>query len=256
MLGAIAGDIVGSVYERCPIKSKAFPLFGPASTFTDDSVCTVAIADCLMNDGDIAAYLRAYVLRHPWRGYGGMFLEWARNEAMPAYGSWGNGAAMRVSAIAYAAQDEDQALDLAARTAAVSHDHPDAIAGAQATVLAMWQARHGAEASAIRSAIEARFGYDLSESVEAMRLWYSFDVSCAGTVPPAIRSALEARDYEDAVRNAISLGGDSDTLACITGGLAETLFGLPDEIAARALGLLTDDLRDVVTRFRKRYGLC
>lgn len=249
MLGAIAGDIVGSIYEAAPIKTKDFPLFDHGVTFTDDTVCTVAIADALLSGGDFAQYLRAYVRRYPGRGYGGMFARWAHTPDMPAYGSWGNGAAMRVSAIAWLASDEADALATAGRTAAVSHDHPDAVAGAQATVLAAWLARHDAAAELIRREIAERFGYDLSQSVERIRTWYAFDISCKGTVPPAIICALEARGYEDAIRNAVSLGGDTDTLACITGGIAEALFGMPPPIREQARSYLDDGLLTVVDLF-------
>jgi len=254
MLGAIAGDIIGSIYEAAPIRTKDFALFGPGVRFTDDTVCTVALADALMQGADFAATLRAYVRRYPGRGYGGMFRRWATTPGMPAYGSWGNGAAMRVGPIAHWARDEAELLRLAAASAAVSHDHPDAIAGAQAVALAMWLAQGGTDRSAIRALIARRFGYDLQESVEQIRSWYGFDVSCKGTVPPAIVCALEASDYQDAVRNAVSLGGDSDTLACITGGLAEILYGLPDDVAREARALLDDHLRDVVDRFQARLA--
>jgi ADP-ribosylglycohydrolase len=249
MLGAIAGDIVGSIYEAAPIKTKDFPLFRHGVRFTDDTVCTVAIADALLSGGDFAQYLRAYVRRYPGRGYGAMFARWAHTPALPAYGSWGNGAAMRVSAIAWLAVDEAAALATAARTAAVSHDHPEAIAGAQVAVLAAWLARHGADRATIRREIAGRFGYDLDQSVERIRSWYAFDVSCQGTVPPAIVCALEATGYEDAIRNAVSLGGDADTLACIAGGIAEALHGLPPDIAAKARSRLDARLLGVIERF-------
>jgi len=252
MLGAIAGDIIGSIYEARPIKSKDFPLFGRGATFTDDTVCTVAIADAIMSGGDLAAYLRAYGRRYPDRGYGGMFLQWIMTDGMGPYGSWGNGAAMRVAAIAHLAADEAEALELAAKSAAVSHDHPDAVAGAQAAVLAAWLARQGHPPDDIRADIERRFGYDLGHSVDDIRKRYGFDISCKGTVPPAIVCALEAADFEDAIRNAISLGGDADTLACITGGIAEVLFGLPGDIAAEARARLDPQLRQQVEGF---YGL-
>jgi ADP-ribosylglycohydrolase len=254
MLGAIAGDIIGSIYEAAPIRTKRFPLFGPGVRFTDDTVCTVAIADALMSGADPADCLRAYVRRWPDQGYGGMFARWAHAPEMPAYGSWGNGAAMRVSAIAHLAVDEAEALRTAARTAEVSHDHPDAIAGAQATVLAAWLARHDVAPDAIRAEIATRFGYDLGQSVDQIRTWYAFDISCRGTVPPAIVCALEASGYEDAVRDAVSLGGDSDTLACITGGIAEALHGLPTDIAEQARGYLDDELRRIVERFYARVS--
>src|SRR5918996_2877756 len=254
MLGAIAGDIIGSIYEARPIKTKDFPLFGPGVTFTDDTVCTIAVADALLSGGDVANCLRAFARRSPGRGYGGMFARGAHAPAMPAYGSWGNGAAMRVSAVAHLAVDEAEAVATAARTAIVSHDHPDAIAGAQATVLATWLARRGAAPVALRQEIETRFDYDLSQSVEQIRAWYAFDVSCRGTVPPAIVCALESSDYEDAIRNAVSLGGDTDTRACIAGGVAEALHGLPSAIAEQARGYLDDHLLGVLERFYETTG--
>ncbi len=254
MLGAIAGDIIGSVYEAAPIKTKAFPLFGEGATFTDDTVCTVAIAAALLQGRDFAGMLRRYVRRYPGRGYGALFRRWALTPDMPAYGSFGNGAAMRVSPIGHWATRELEALELSAASAAVSHDHPAAIAGAGAVALAMWLARAGTDRAGIRKLIETRFGYDLGQSVGEIRSWYRFDVSCAGTVPPAIVAALEAEDYEDAVRNAISLGGDADTLACIAGGIAEVLFGLPEAVVRAARARLDEPLLEVVDRFYDRLG--
>lgn len=254
MLGAIAGDIIGSIYEAKPIKIKEFSLFGRGVTFTDDTVCTVAIADALLQGGDFAELLRHYVRRYPGRGYGGMFLRWALTPGMPAYGSWGNGAAMRVSPIGLWATDEAELLELAAHSAAVSHDHPDAIAGAQAVAFAIRLAHAGTGPAGIRSMIQDRFGYPLRETVGQIRTWYRFDISCKGTVPPAIVCALEADGYEDAVRNAISLGGDSDTLACITGGIAEALYGLPEDIALEARVHLDAHLQGVVDRFYARIA--
>ncbi|MDJ0951001.1 MAG: ADP-ribosylglycohydrolase family protein [Alphaproteobacteria bacterium] len=248
MIGAITGDIVGSIYEARNIKTKAFPFFGAGCRFTDDTVCTLAIADCLMQDGDFADHLRRYVRRHPDRGYGAMFFEWAHTDRGP-YNSWGNGSAMRVSPVAHLARGETELLELAARSAAVTHDHPDAIAGAQAVALTMWLALAETDASSIRREVAERFGYDLDRSVDEIRPGYAFDVSCAGTVPVAITCALEATGYEDAVRNAISIGGDSDTIACITGGIAEVMFGVPAEIADQAKSYLTGDLLDVLDRF-------
>lgn len=249
MLGAITGDIVGSVYEHANIKTKDFPLFSEGCRFTDDTVCTIAIADCLMNDGNFAEYLGNYALRHPSRGYGGMFLQWAKQWERKPYGSYGNGSAMRVSPVAYVSRDEQELLEIAKQTSIVTHDHPDAVAGAQATALAMWMAKNGSDAATIREEIIARFKYDLAPSVDDIRPSYQLDVSCAGTVPQAITCALEGSDYEDAIRNAISIGGDSDTIACIAGGIAEVMFGLPDEIAEMSRGYLTDELVETVDRF-------
>lgn len=250
MLGAITGDIVGSVYEHANIKTKNFPFFQDHCAFTDDTVCTVAIADAL-NSGstDFTKHLRNWVQKYPTRGYGRTFQRWGLSSTMKPYGSWGNGAAMRVSPVAHVARDEQEALDLAEQTAVVSHNHPDAVTGAQATVLTMWMAKARVPAADIRQEMEDRFGYDLSQSVDEIRPWYKFDIRCSGTVPPAIVCALEATDYEDAVRNAISIGGDSDTLACITGGIAEVMFGVPEKIAEKARSYLGDDLLGVVDRF-------
>ena len=249
MLGAIAGDIIGSPYEAQPIKSKDFPLFGAGSRFTDDTVCTLGVAHALMSDGDFAASLRAFARRHPDAGYGPGFGAWFRADRAGPYKSFGNGAAMRVSPVAYFARDEAELLRLAGESAAVTHDHPAGIAGAQATALAIWLARRGTAPSAIRAALADRFGYELSRSVAEIRPGYRLDLTCPGTVPPAVTCALEASDYEDAVRNAVSLGGDSDTLACITGAIAEPLFGLPEPIAVQALALLPADLRATVAAF-------
>jgi ADP-ribosylglycohydrolase len=213
MLGVIVGDIVGSIYEADPIKSKNFPLFHPAATFTDDTICTLAVADCLVSGGDFARYLRGYVRSYPDRGYGQMFLEWAFARDAPAYGSWGNGAAMRVAPIAYAAETLDATLDLARQSAVVSHDHPEAIRGAQAVAASVFLALTGESAPEIRRQISEKINYDLDTTVDAIRPTYKFDVSCKGTVPPAIICALDGEDFEDALRNAVSLGGDADTLA-------------------------------------------
>ena len=252
MFGAIAGDIIGSLYERNNLKSKKFPLFSPGAGFTDDTVCTLAVADCLIHEGDFASYLRQYVRRHPNRGYGQKFRHWAFSHEGP-YNSWGNGSAMRVSPVAHFARDEKELLDLAEQSASVSHNHPDAIAGAQAVALAIWMAKLGEEIEVIRKEVSNRFRYDLTRTVDEIRPNYSFDVSCAGSVPEAITCALEASDFEDAIRNAVSIGGDSDTIACIAGAIAECLFDKPRDIVERVEGYLsapnTEDLLDTWHRF-------
>jgi len=252
-LGSIAGDIAGSVYEYgCP-KRKDLDLFGADATYTDDTVLSIAVADWLMSGGDPATYLRRYARRYPDAGYGGGFKTWMTGNSERGYGSLGNGSAMRVGPVAFAARTLDDALDLARRSAEPTHDHPEGIKGAQATATAMWLARHGADAGTIRHEVSLRFGYDMRPSVDAIRPGYGYDVTCPGTVPPALICALEATDYEDAVRNALSLGGDADTLACIAGGLAEILFGLPNSLARAAETRLPADLRKVVRRFRGRF---
>jgi ADP-ribosylglycohydrolase len=249
MIGAVAGDIIGSIYEWNNIKTKDFPLFGEGCEFTDDTVCTVAVADWLTTNGDLSDLLSSYTLRYPGRGYGGMFLDWANQSARTPYNSWGNGSAMRVSPVAHFARDEREVLALAEKSAAVTHNHPDGIAGAQATALTMWMAVGNADAATIRREITERFDYDLSQSVDEIREWYKFDVSSAGTVPQAITCALEANNYEDAIRNAVSIGGDTDTVACITGGIAEVLFGMPEEIRTKARAYLPDEMIGIIDRF-------
>ena len=246
MLGAIAGDIIGPIHEFENLKTKDFLLFDEGVSFTDDTVCTVAVADCILQNGNFARCLKDYGRRYPGRGYGGMFQRWLASESLDPYGSFGNGAAMRVSSVAWLAHSEAEVLDRAARTAAATHDHPRGIAGAQAVALAIWRARAGVAAAAIRSEVGARFGYHLSRSIAAIRPSYGFNETCDGTVPEALISALEASDYEDAVRNAISLGGDADTLACIAGGVAEAAFGLPEKIATEARCRLDPELLAVV----------
>lgn len=246
MLGAIAGDIIGSRFEGHRAPPSDFALFHPHCRFTDDTVCTLAVADALLGPRDFAASLRAFVRRHPDRGYGGMFLAWAFSDEAPAYGSWGNGAAMRASAVGWLAADETEAMHLAAAQAAVSHDHPQAIAAAQAVALAILLLRQGVAPPIVRQRIIDEFGYDLAPEHALKR--GGFDVSAAGTMPPALTAAFEARDWEGAVRTAVCLGGDTDTLACIAGAVAEAIHGVPADIAARARALLTDDLRDVLAR--------
>lgn len=247
MLGAIAGDIVGSRFEGGPGPPRDFTLFHPACRFTDDSVCTLAVADALLGGRDFAASLRMFVRRHPDRGYGGMFLQWTLADDVPAYGSWGNGAAMRVAAVGWLARDEDEARHWARAQAEVSHDHPDAVTAAQAVAAAILLARAGLSRAALRQRIARDFGYDLVPERTLTR--DGFDVSAAGTVPPALTAALEADDWTGAVRTAVCLGGDTDTLACIAGAVAEAIHGLDPRIAESARGYLTEDLRAVLDRF-------
>ena len=251
MLGAIAGDIIGSVYEKANIKSKQFDLFTEGCRFTDDTVCTMAVAKCLLESGDFSDFLGTFGCKYASRGFGKMFIDWAHAWERKPYNSLGNGAAMRVSPVAYWEQNEDQVLALAKSTAEVTHNHTEGIKGAEATALAIFLARKGASAADIRLEIEKRFGYGLSKTVEDIRPAYHTDVSAAGSVPQAITCALEASDYEDAIRNAVSIGGDSDTIACIAGSIAEALYGLPDDIADTARSYLNDEFLEILNRFEK-----
>ena len=255
MIGAIAGDIIGSVYEARPIKRTDFPLFRWDCTFTDDTVLTVAVADAILYGGDYAEKLKDYYRNHPNRGYGMLFLRWARTAQSPPYNSWGNGSAMRVSPVGFAFDTLEEVLDQAKRSAEVTHNHPEGIKGAQATAAAIFLARTGRTREEIRDYLRMTFRYGLRETLDEIRPSYRFDPSCQGTVPEAVTAFLESIDWEDAVRKAVSLGGDSDTLACITGGIAQAFYGgIPVEVRARVWEALDEDLARVVRQFCERYS--
>lgn len=254
MLGAIAGDIIGSVFEGSGFKDTDFPLFSARSTFTDDTVLTVAVAAVLLEGGDYASTLRRYGRKYPDRGYGGSFYQWLHDDSLGPYNSWGNGSAMRVSAVGYAADTLEEVLSEAQRSAAVTHNHPQGVRGAQATALAVFLARRGASKSELRHELGARFGYDLDRSVDQIRPGYTFDVSCQGSVPEAIICFLDSSDLESAIRLAVSLGGDADTMACIAGGVAEAFYGgVPDVIEAEVRNRLPEDLLDIIDRFLAQF---
>lgn len=255
MLGAICGDVIGSVHEWAATKTKDFPLFVRKSTFTDDSVLTVAVAEWILDGKDLTKVLQAYTAAYPGRGYGLMYGQWAANRHSKPYNSFGNGSAMRVSSVGFAFDTAEDVLDWAERSAAVTHNHPEGIRGAQATALAVYLARNGLEKDQIRTELESRFGYDLSQELDIIRPTYCFNETCQETVPQAIIAFLESTSYEDAVRNAISLGGDADTLACITGGIAEAYYGVPRDISRPVLEILDPDLVAVIDQFHKRFGV-
>ncbi|MEE4241478.1 MAG: ADP-ribosylglycohydrolase family protein [Desulfopila sp.] len=255
MIGAIAGDIIGSAYEHAPIKTKEFPLFHPLCRFTDDSVLTAGVALAILTNRPYIEVLWEMGRRYPSAGYGSSFLAWLHCSDPKPYNSWGNGAAMRVSPVGFAFADEEEVLLQAAKSAEISHNHPEGIKGAQATALAVYLAGNGSSKEAIRTVIAERFGYDLQHRVDDIRPWYSFDISCQGSVPQALIAFFDSDSYEDAVRNAVSLGGDSDTLACITGGIAEAFYGgLPAEILEGVQGYLSTELWEICTAFRQKYG--
>jgi len=255
MLGAICGDVIGSVYEHRQIKTKVFDLFDPFCRFTDDTVLTVAVAYAIVNETPYSDALRSIGRLHPHAGYGRSFIDWLRSAEPGPYGSWGNGSAMRVSPVGFAFDTEADVLAEAERTAVVTHDHPEGVKGAQATALSVFLARKGATKETIRERVGRGFEYDLNRSVKDIRPSYAFDVSCQGSVPQAIIAFLDSESYEDAVRNAISLGGDSDTLACIAGGIAEAFYGgVPEPIWSAVKPLLTPDLLGVIDSFRDRLG--
>ena len=229
MLGAIIGNIVGSVYEWDRIKTKDFPFLTDDCFFTDDSVCTVAVADILLHDLPPAATLQKWCRRYPDCSYGGNFGDWIYTDPPEPYDSYGNGAAMRVSPAAFLNRNSDvvDALAAADSVTEITHNHPEGMKGARATTDAIWLAFQGERPEAIRQAIAAIYNYDLTQTVDAIRPNYRFNASCQGTVPQAIMCALQSDSFEDAVRNAISLGGDADTLGAIAGAIAEAMHGIP-----------------------------
>jgi ADP-ribosylglycohydrolase len=255
MLGAIAGDIIGSVYEARPIKTPNFyPLFDTLCHPTDDTILTVALAESILYGDDFVVTLKDFYRYYPYAGYGGTFARWAQSTSCRPYNSWGNGSAMRVSPVGFAYDSLAEVLKRAKDSAAVTHNHPEGIKGAQATASAIFLARTGQSKDDIKTFVADTFRYDLSRSLDDIRPTYSFDVSCQGTVPQAICAFLESTDYENAVRLAISLGGDSDTLACITGGIAQAFYGgVPTEIAEVVWDLLNDHLAGIVREFMDRH---
>jgi len=254
MLGAIAGDIIGSVYEFSPIKTEDFELFSARITFTDDTVLTVALADAILHGKDYGRTMKEYYRRYPHAGYGSYFHQWARSDDSRPYNSWGNGAAMRISPVGFAYATLEEVLAQAEYFTAITHNHPEGIRGAQATAAAVFLARKGGSKEEIKAITGKRFGYDLSRSLDEIRPTYAFDVSCQGTVPQAITAFLESRDFEDAIRKAVSLGGDSDTLACITGGIAHAFYGpLSEHITRRVYSILDDRLGEVTREFMHAY---
>jgi ADP-ribosylglycohydrolase len=265
MIGAIAGDIIGSIYEHDNIKTKEFPLFGPHPRtnlnhtrngrplrdcfFTDDTVLTIAVADWLLGGEDnLGDRLAHYTFKYSNRGYGGMYMQWANSHDREPYNSFGNGSAMRVSPVAWLTAKLSDVLDVAEKSAVVTHNHPEGVKGAQATAMAIWLARTGVPADSINWEIEQYFDYDLSMSVDEIREVYAYNETCQETVPQAIICALEATSFEDAIRNAVSIGGDSDTIAAITGSIAEAMFGMPGEIVEHVKSYLPDDMIEVLDR--------
>ncbi len=256
MLGAISGDIIGSVYEAAPIKTTNFELFAPASTFTDDTVLTIAVASAILEDIDYATALRDFARRYPDAGYGGFFYGWMMSDDMGPYNSWGNGSAMRVSPVGFAFASPTDVLQQAELSAAVTHNHPEGIKGAQAVAMAVMLARTGSSKIDIRDEIASRFDYDLDGKLDDIRRHYEFDVSCQGTVPPAITAFLESDDVEDAIRKSVSLGGDSDTLACITGAIAHAYYKhIPESIATQVRSKLPAEFLEIIDAFGERYPL-
>lgn len=253
MIGAIAGDMIGSIYESRPIKTKEFEIV--VSGFTDDTVLTAAVADAILTGTGYTESMVNFAQKYPHAGYGGAFRKWMWQWDPRPYNSWGNGSAMRVSPVGFAFDTAAEVLAEAKRSAEVSHSHPEGIKGAQATALAIFLARKGENKDTIRSEIANRFGYDLERTLDGIRPGYRFDVSCQGSVPESIISFLASESWEDAIKNAISLGGDADTMACIAGGIAQAHYReIPGEIVERVRGKLPRDMMAVVERFNRKFG--
>jgi ADP-ribosylglycohydrolase len=250
IIGAISGDIIGSVFEWHNVKSLDFKLFCSKSRFTDDSVLTLATMNALINNADFAQAYHAFGRKFPYAGYGGSFRQWLSSENSRPYNSWGNGSAMRVSPIGWFYNSIDETLLEAKKSAEVTHNHPEGIKGAQATAAAIFLARTGKSKDDIKNFIIDRFGYNLSRKIDDIRPGYEFDVSCQGSVPEAIIAFLESTDFENAIRLAVSLGGDSDTIACITGGIAEAFYrNIPDKIMNTVLKILPRELISIIEEF-------
>ena len=264
MYGAILGDIIGSAFEfDRGGKTKEFPRFCEESTWTDDTVMTIAVAEALMEAGRDATAeeirkacvksMQKWGRKYPYAGYGGMFLRWLRSRDPKPYGSFGNGSAMRVSAVGFMYDTLERTREVAALTAMVTHDHPEGIKGAEATASAIFLARKGSTKAEIKAYVESEFGYDLSRTCEEIRPTYHHVESCQQTVPEAITAFLEGYSFEDVIRTAVSLGGDCDTLTCIAGGIAEAFYGVPEEIARECRKRLPGDMLEVVDRAYEGY---
>ncbi len=254
IIGAVIGDIIGSVYEFSNVKTTNFPLFGKRTTFTDDTVLTVATMDVILGQKDFTEVYQSYGRMFPNVGYGGLFKYWILDKYPKAYNSWGNGSAMRVSPVGWAYNTLDKVLFQAKRSAEVTHNHPEGIKGAQATASAIFLARTGNSKTQIKQFIETTFQYNLNRSLAEIRPAYQFEVSCQGSVPESIISFLESTNFETAIRLAISIGGDSDTIACIAGGIAEAFYQeIPEYILDNSLRILPARIIKLIQLFSLRY---
>lgn len=260
MIGAIIGDMVGSRFEKITLRNNtfkpdnSFEFFVPECHFTDDTVLTIAVAESFMYDEPLVPILKKYGNYYFDAGYGARFKKWLKQSDSLPYNSWGNGSAMRVSSIAYIFDDEVTVLEQAKFSAEVTHNHPEGIKGAQAVALAVLLARKGCDKASIKQSVVDLTGYDLDRSIEDIRPSYKFDVSCQGSVPEAIISFLESTDFEDTIRTAISLGGDTDTIACIAGSIAAAFYDdIPSGFVKEAKQRLDSPLLKILEQFEDRY---
>ena len=252
MIGSIIGDIVGSRFEFNNTRREDFELFTPECSFTDDTICTVAVADALLRDEDFGQVIHEWCRRYPspMGGYGGRFAQWVRSDSPQPYNSLGNGSAMRVSPCGYLPTLQT-ALEKAEESASCSHNHPKGVRGAVVVAHAIWLLRHGANKADIQKLAEEDYGYQISGlSISELQRTNPFDETCPGTIPPALCCFLGSSSFEDAIRKAISIGGDSDTIGAIVGGLAEAHYGAPEEIQDKALSYLPKEMTAVVREFQ------
>ena len=265
MYGAILGDMVGAPYEfDRGNKSKRFEMFNQQVHFTDDSVMTFAVADAILKAGidadeqkmkkNFVDCMQKWGNKYPDAGYGGRFARWLRSHDPQPYNSWGNGSAMRVSPVGWLFDSIERTREVARWSAEVTHNHPEGIKGAEATAAAIFMANNGASKAEIRDYVISNFGYDLSRTCDEIRPGYHHVESCMETVPEAITAFLEGKDFEDAIRTAVSLGGDCDTLTCITGGIAEAFFEMPGEMEREVENRLEDDMLKVLHQFNEQIG--
>ena len=262
LMGAILGDIAGSIYEFDPHKSTDINLQDKRMDYTDDTIMTIAVADWILNDkrhtkNGLVERMQQWGRRypHPMGAYGNMFSQWLRSDNPMPYNSWGNGSAMRVSAVGFAFDTLEETMNVAKKCAEVTHDHPEGIKGALATAAAIFMARTGSPKEVIRRYITDTFGYNLDRSCDDIRPTYGFDGSCQGTVPESIIAFLDSKDYEDALRLCISLGGDADTMGAITGAIAGAYYNkIPYALYEFGMEKLPKDIQNVVGLFNSKYG--
>jgi len=254
IIGAVIGDVIGSVFEWNNIKTTDFNLFNPNCDFTDDTVLTIAVADCILNKKGFAKTIWEYGRKYRGRGYGGSFRNWLQEDNLQPYGSFGNGSAMRASAVGFAFNDIETVMEVAKQSAEVTHNHPEGVKGAQATATAIFLAKQGKSKQEIKDYITQTFDYNLDFTLDEIRPTYKFDVTCQGSVPQAIVAFLESSDFENAIRLAISIGGDSDTIACITGGIASAFYKqIPTEIMDFVVDKLPSEYIEILNKFDEQY---
>ena len=254
MLGAIAGDIIGSRFEVIPTKSRDFELFTDLNGYTDDTVLTVAIADAILHDRSYEENLKSFGRRYPDAGYGGSFARWLSGSIKGPYYSYGNGSAMRVSPVGFAFDTRSRVLEEARKSAEVSHNHPEGIKGAQAVALGIFLARKGYDKQQIKTELEREFDYELSRGLNKIRAAYHFEVSCQRSVPESIIAFLESDDFVGAIRNAVSLGGDSDTMACMAGALAQAYYqDIPRAVTQQVYARIPQAFKEILIVFEEHY---